>query len=528
MLPSINYISNQIQHQFPSFYREEGQNFIAFVKAYYEFLEQEGYPIQLSRDLYELRDVDSTTEAQFSNFIKKYMAGIPKNILGDKKLLEKHILDLYRSKGSISGLRLFFRLIYNEDCDIYIPSKDILKPSDGIWKQRNYIEITDSPVNGTFDQKQIIGTQSGATAFVDNYSKIFINKNNKVVNALYVSSIEGTFLPGEKVWHSEISVYDAPFIYGSPVGIDIISAIPYQSNGTVLYSDDGDGLGIKALISSTYDAGSSNGFINFAVVSGGAGFTTHPSVNVYTGANTTGADANFTGVRLINTSTFTYNTNYIAPVAATALNAVSYGTTLNNTNLSSLLAAALTNVTGTIGTIAGFTGINPGHNYDNFVNVEVRENLIAGYGMLDSNGAVMGADANVSSQVVIGSGIPNGSVVLNSGLGYNRPNQILTFYSDPDTMSTIITGTLVLGGVGTSEGYWQTTQSLLDEDKFIQDSYYYQEYSYEVQVSKSLDKYFDILRETIHPTGNKVFGKVKITHTDGIVVNAIESSVTQS
>ena len=70
MLPSINYISNQIQHQFPSFYREEGQNFIAFVKAYYEFLEQEGYPIQLSRDLYELRDVDSTTEAQFSNFIK--------------------------------------------------------------------------------------------------------------------------------------------------------------------------------------------------------------------------------------------------------------------------------------------------------------------------------------------------------------------------------------------------------------------------------------------------------------------------
>ena len=35
-------ISTLIQSQFPSFYNEEGELFIAFVKAYYEWLEENG------------------------------------------------------------------------------------------------------------------------------------------------------------------------------------------------------------------------------------------------------------------------------------------------------------------------------------------------------------------------------------------------------------------------------------------------------------------------------------------------------
>lgn len=527
MLPSVNHISNLVKYQFPAFYREEGPQFIAFVEAYYEWMESSGFTLQKTRDLYENRDVDTTSDTLFKQFINKYMSGVPLNVLGDKRLLEKHILDVYRSKGSISGLKLFFRLLYNEDIDVYIPSKDILKPSDGIWKQRNYIEITDTPYNGSFDQKQIIGTQSGATAFVDNYSRIYINKNNKVVNVLYVSSVQGTFLPGEKVWHDGITVYDAPFIYGSPVAIDITAALPYQSNGTVIFTEEGIGLGLKGLISSTYDAGSSNGFISFSVTDGGSGFTVSPSVNVSVGANTTGAGANFTGVKLANTSLFTYNTNYIAPVTSKDLANTSYGATLNNTNLASLLSAALSFNTATIGTIIGFTGVSPGSNYDNYVNTHVRDNLIAGYSLLDANGNIIGDNAIIDSQVVLGTGIPNAMVVKNSGMGYNIDGEVVSFSSEANS-AALVTGTIVLGGVGTTEGYWYTTQSLLDEDKYIQDSYYYQEYSYEIQISKSLDKYFEILREAVHPTGNEVFGKVKITHIDEPVISMLDFSVTQS
>jgi hypothetical protein len=51
---------------------------------------------------------------------------------------------------------------------------------------------------------------------------------------------------------------------------------------------------------------------------------------------------------------------------------------------------------------------------------------------------------------------------------------------------------------------------MLNEDKYIQDSLYYQEYSYEIQFEKSIDKYIDVLKQVMHPVGNKVFGKTVI------------------
>ncbi len=61
-------ISNFIENQFPQFYKEEGQNFIQFVKAYYEWLEEDsstngyGGSIKESRKLFDYRDIDTTVE----------------------------------------------------------------------------------------------------------------------------------------------------------------------------------------------------------------------------------------------------------------------------------------------------------------------------------------------------------------------------------------------------------------------------------------------------------------------------------
>ena len=54
------YISNFIQNQFPLFYQEEGPDFILFLKAYYEWMEDSwgddkdgfGGPIRESRELF--------------------------------------------------------------------------------------------------------------------------------------------------------------------------------------------------------------------------------------------------------------------------------------------------------------------------------------------------------------------------------------------------------------------------------------------------------------------------------------------
>jgi hypothetical protein len=66
---------------------------------------------------------------------------------------------------------------------------------------------------------------------------------------------------------------------------------------------------------------------------------------------------------------------------------------------------------------------------------------------------------------------------------------------------------VVKSGVGKKPGYWSTTRGFLDSDKYIQDSYYYQDFSYVIKVASTLDKYSNILYNTFHPSGTELFGE---------------------
>ena len=131
-------ISNFIRNQFPSFYNEEGENFILFMKAYYEWIESENNPVYHSRNLLNYGDVDNTLEEFLEYFQRKYLYGIPFEVIVNKRFLVKHILDVYRSKGSIQCYKLLFRMIYNEDVEVYLPGVDILRASDGTWIEPRY------------------------------------------------------------------------------------------------------------------------------------------------------------------------------------------------------------------------------------------------------------------------------------------------------------------------------------------------------------------------------------------------------
>ena len=208
MLPTPQFISTFIEEQFPSFYKEEGPNFIAFVKAYYEWLEETGNSSHKTRNLFSTRDIDQTADQFVENFKAKYLFGIPKEIAGDKRFLQKHILDLYRSKGSQEGLKLLFRLLYNEEIEVYIPSYDILKASDGIWVEKKYIEATYTRANYDFNGKIITGLISRATAFVESFERAAIK--NKIINVFYISNIQGEFLVDEKIIYEGLDPSNAP------------------------------------------------------------------------------------------------------------------------------------------------------------------------------------------------------------------------------------------------------------------------------------------------------------------------------
>lgn len=407
------YISNFIQSQFPSFYQEEGPIFIEFVKAYYEWLETEQNITYESRSLLDYRDIDNTVENFLVFFQKKYLYGIPFNVIINKRYLLKHILDVYRSKGSILCYKLLFRLIYDEDIEVYLPSQDVLRVSDGKWYEPRYLEVSKNDILPSYVGKMIQGVDSKTTAVVENYVKE--NYNTDITDTIYISNIlpkGGDFLLGERiVFFGETSnneaILAAPTIVGSLVDLNITNGGQNFNVGDILKIAQIDpvtqeyisyGVGGLFRVDSVKKA---FGELNFDLVSGGFGFMANALCLVYKDpADNPISNASFNIFSIANTKTLTYNTDLIGDYANLSLNSVSFGFTGNvSANLSSNLEITLSFDTEIFGSIASLTNIDTGTGYSNSANVFVRtvqlsKNLPGSVSYANSSNIITGTNTN--------------------------------------------------------------------------------------------------------------------------------------
>ena len=100
-------------------------------------------PVQNVMQLLDYMDVDQTIDAFFTQFKKAFMRTIPDSLATgiNKRNLLKNIKDLYRAKGTKKGHQLFFRILLNEDADLYYPTKDMLRVSDGNWSDDTILRV---------------------------------------------------------------------------------------------------------------------------------------------------------------------------------------------------------------------------------------------------------------------------------------------------------------------------------------------------------------------------------------------------
>jgi len=346
------YISPFIQSHFPEFYKEYGPNFIAFTRAYYEWLESAGNPLEQSRSIYEYADVDSTLDTFVKYFKNKYMLSIPESIAADKRLLSKHILDLYRSKGSLRSYELLFRILFNEDIQVYIPGNDLFRLSNNQYIKPVYIEVSSSQYLSDIVGKIIYDTSLGASAVVENYlSKIV---NNETFNLLTLSSVSGSFKYGngiicndlyinsdnnkisyyeynqltevEKTDYSlAITVDNCPIIIGSLSSIGIINGGSGFSVGELL-DVVGDGAGGVARVAAIRDE---NGKVTFNLVNGGSGFSLNAAITVIGGG---GSGASFKIGNIVDKEVFHINTDIIGNSNTTTMDNIAVGCNVAITN----------------------------------------------------------------------------------------------------------------------------------------------------------------------------------------------------
>lgn len=267
-------ISPLIASQFPAFYQEEGENFIAFTKAYYEWLESTNNPLYHARRLPTYRDIDDTTDDFIVHFKEKYLKNIQFDTATNKKLLVKNSLDLYRAKGTERAVDLFFKLVYGTSAEVQYPAEKIFRLSDGVYERPEYLEIGYSIYNIDYVGKQVVGQLSGAKAFVEKYIRRRAGKG--YVNLLYISGRQGEFRNGEVIG---LNINNEPVfdITKRSKLIGSVKRVTVQTRGrdfnigdVVRFTNSDRGLGGLARVE---DIDSQTGLVDFIFEDGGYGYT---------------------------------------------------------------------------------------------------------------------------------------------------------------------------------------------------------------------------------------------------------------
>ena len=269
-------VSPLIQSQFPAFYNEEGPLFIEFVKSYYKWLETTGQQAYYSRNLIEYKDIDKTVDTFIVHFKETFLKDLPLSVQADERLFVKNILDLYQNKGNEQSVKLAMRALFNQDSAIYLPGQDVLKSSDGTWIKPRYLEVTVSPRNKSFVNKEIFGTSTGSKAFCESVVKKRIN--GKFIDILFLSNVRGDFSYGEQVVEtSNTNIENAPTITGSLTTLDVLNGGQNFSIGDEFNVVSNNGKNGKAIVSAI---SSETGRVNFSIVDGGFGYSNSATVYI--------------------------------------------------------------------------------------------------------------------------------------------------------------------------------------------------------------------------------------------------------
>lgn len=353
-------IAPLIINQFPEVYRVYGQDFIDFVTAYYEWLESsdeladiyraespsveigDGGPLYHARRLLEYQDIDLTEDDFISHFKSKYLNNIQFQTATNTQQLVKHSLDLYRSRGTPRAVRLFFQLVYGEESSVYTPGQDVFRTSDAKWYIPTYLEVIPSDSNKLFIDKEIVGLQSGAKAFVDSVvTKRYLGRYSDI---FYISGLTGDFITGESIIlatpNNSIIINENPIVRGSLTNLTVTEGGGNFSIGEVVDVVSINAKQGKARVTALSTV---TGAVNFNLVDGGWGYTTLAnstiSTQVYLLSNVQIAPSNSTTLQ------YSLNTTFKQPLAN-----IAYSNSVNS---------SLSHVVVTVGdTITAYSGVS--------------------------------------------------------------------------------------------------------------------------------------------------------------------------
>ena len=533
--------------------------------------------------LADYRNIEYSVDKYVDYLKDELYPSIPTNIYGDKRLVALKFKDFFQSKGNEASYQFLFKLLYNEEVSLYYPGEDILRISAGNFEKTQIIRSPYTANVFSFLNKTITGSTSGAIGNVVDIKRYVIGIYD--VAEMTLKLVSGTFSGGETI----SDVADATLtstLYGMITGFNINDGGSGYQAGDQL-SITGDGSAVDAVVSSIQQSPISALYYNTighgyqigttATISnsgtGGSGLIVRVTelANTYTvtsGANTYTL-GEVTNVQIINRGSDYFKKpsvtledtviKSLGLLSENLITIVSGGTNYGVGNTIVLTGGAGTGATGVVASVVESTTFDLKFEDDTKMIAETGKDIIkneewlvtgaiarielTNYGtgytkislptisVTSTTGSsanliatnIQGASANVtidSANNVTGVGSIRSVELKNFGVNYTTANVSLVAVGDGNANLTPI-----IAGLGIQQGNWVGDYGKIDY-KRIQDSYYYQDFSYVIKSGLAFTTYQDTLKSIIHPAGLQAFGEILIQATldlTPIMLTSIES-----
>jgi hypothetical protein len=447
-------ISVRVEGQLPQFVKEDHPTFVAFLEAYYEYLEQVGKPYEILGNLQNYFNIDKTVDDFLQYFKTQFGKDVPQAIFANanKPHVIKRLRDFYRSKGSEKSFQFLFRLLYQEEIEFYYPSIDMLRVSDGRYTKDKILRCVDTSGSAAifnFTGQEITGGTSSATGIVE----LVLNESigSFVVSTIYLSKVVGTFIDNETI-----------------------------TDGTNTFTLDSMVTG-------------------YTITNVGNGYSIDDNIAV------TGGGAAAAGAQFLVESLTTGSISTATIVSGGTGYVVGDKLTINNTDKLEIDGRTCSVLVKTVNS-GVITAVEFEHN---------------GYGYKAIPTVSGGGTGTGASITLSGSGIGGIKTlkIVNGGFHY-QSIPTLNFASKGDGTAT---GVATIGSYeNEANTRWVGDDGQISAANYIQDSRYYQAFSYEIKAGNTIDKWRDYVKRLVHPSGFALFGRTLIT---GLLKTGINLSI---
>jgi len=519
-------------------------------------------PVNNIQELLTYRDPDKVISNFLTKFRNEFLNTIPEN-LGtnvDKRKLIKNVKSVYRAKGTTRGHEMFFRLLFGIGSETFYPRENMLRISDGKWTTNKILRAI-STVGEPNDLigRTITGQTSEASAIVEAVSKFQIGADEIVEFTLNDDSISGTFVTDEEL-RGTATDDAATFIKSTVTGIpDVISITNDGSlnnvNDTVSITGAGSGAVLQV------DAIGNGAITEFVIDDGGSGYEIGDDL-VFNNTNTNGGAAT-AKVSVVNggftqetSSSLTddhivledetvrgdpYTGNKVVQESGTGSNDITDIRIINGGgNYTKLPTITITSSSGNgasvfaygdeIGKVQQIKIVESGKGYQDSPSPTL---ALPTYVLLkDVSGSIVATNTATSldsSSTTITATVSSYDTTLQilkvtGATGNFEEGRTITFSNGASAVvgkSDAATATVTVGTVVDTAGTFVNQDGHISEDAMrIQDSLYYQDFSYVIKVGRTIADWRDSFKKTMHTAGFYFTGQVNIENRISAQINS--------